>query len=86
VVPFLIEYDANLAKHLNMEQFWHDGSNDYLRIRCIVKFQFVWYENVNHSGHEVGRLSGGLYRDDTGQKLQLQSFLVSDLIAQNTHQ
>jgi hypothetical protein len=50
-----------------------------------VNFQFVWYEIVDPFRHEAGRRFGGLYRDDIGRELQLQSFLVSDLTAQGNY-
>jgi len=73
LVP-LITGGMGLGRHLALKQFW----NNYgFRKSCLVNFQFTWYEIVNPSGHEGGRPSGGLYRDDAGRKLQLQSFLVS---------
>jgi len=91
LVPLLPIGDKNLEKHLALEQFWHDDSIAVRRRNrrstcCSVKFQFVWYEIVYHSGREVGRHSGGLYRDDKGRKLQLQSFLVSDFTAWSSDQ
>jgi len=58
-------------RYLTLEQFWYNygfTKND-LGPPFIVSFQFIWYEIVNPSGHEVRRPSGRLYRDDTGRKL-----------------
>jgi hypothetical protein len=70
------------GNHLDLNQFWHVS---LMKGMCSttrsVTFRFVWYEIVEDPGQDIGQHSGGLYRDDSGRKLQLQSFLVSDLIA-----
>jgi hypothetical protein len=83
LVPFLTKDDGNLEKYLALEQFFTKDrmSSESAFYSCnalFAKFQFVWYEIVNQTGYEEERRVGGLYRDNAGWKLQLQSFLVSD--------
>ena len=73
-------FEESILQHLNCEQL---SMRQSLR-RRIVKFQFSWYQ-LTPSAKSEKRLyprkySGRLYRDKHQRSLQLESFMVSDLL------
>lgn len=70
-------YEGSILEHLHYKQL--SIFRRFCRRICI-KFQFSWYELILDVNSENRRYSGRLYRDDLNRSLQLQSFMVSELI------